>query len=164
MFRKLCHLTVICAVVSLFGCGGGNDFADTVVVSGIVTMDGDPVPDARVTFIATGKGSGRGANGVTDKDGKYQLTTFNTNDGAMPGVYAITITQQDANDSDDSDLSDGEASGAAYEAEMDNAGSDAGMEIESKLPKKYADVATSGLERTVAESGKNEFNFELTAE
>jgi len=72
------------------GCGSSKK---TVRVDGTVTWDGAPVAGATVTFVPTGEG-GKEAIGLTDNSGNFELTTFNSNDGAMPGEYAIIVTKK----------------------------------------------------------------------
>ena len=68
------------------GCGG----ARPVPVQGVVTFDGSPLADAAVRFISQEPG-GRDATGFTDEQGAFQLTTFRQNDGALPGLYKVTV-------------------------------------------------------------------------
>jgi len=35
----------------------------------------------------------RAAGGITDASGKFQLTTLNANDGAMPGKYKVAVSK-----------------------------------------------------------------------
>lgn len=69
------------------GCGGQ---AKLVKVSGVVTLDGAPLPGAAVVFSSI-KG-GRDANGMTDDEGRFELTTFKSKDGALPGEYKVVVT------------------------------------------------------------------------
>lgn len=147
-------------VLATLGCGG-SDFPDPIPVTGTVTINGKPVEGAKVTFLS--QTGGRSASGTTDASGKYSLTTFNTNDGAIPDEYTITIAKYDAADTGEGiDDTEGEM-GSDYDAMMMASASGEG-DIDkkaSKLPAKYADAAESGLSRTVAEGQPNEFNFEL---
>jgi hypothetical protein len=69
----------------------------TVPVAGKVTYKGEPVSGALVTFV-TEDTTGKPANGRTDGEGKYRLTTIvsgsNTQDGAMPGNYVVTVSKK----------------------------------------------------------------------
>jgi hypothetical protein len=67
------------------GCGQ----AKTVKVAGVVTLDGKPLGGATVTF--TPVGDGRPASGRTDTDGSFRLTTFRSDDGALPGEYKVLV-------------------------------------------------------------------------
>src|SRR5262245_34277421 len=76
-------------VVALAGPGCGNR---KVKVSGVVTLDGQPVEGAVVTFIPVDAGKGQNALGTADKEGVFQLTTSKSNDGAFPGEYKVVVT------------------------------------------------------------------------
>ena len=69
------------------GCGGR-----LVKVNGVVTLDGQPIEGAMVTFLPVEAGKGQNAQGSADKDGVFQLTTTKPNDGAFPGEYKVTVT------------------------------------------------------------------------
>jgi hypothetical protein len=72
----------------IVGCGRSGT-APTVTVAGTVTYKGEPVSDANVA--CTPK-SGRPALGKTDAQGKFALSTFSPNDGAVEGEHTVTIT------------------------------------------------------------------------
>jgi hypothetical protein len=61
-----------------------------VPVDGIVLLDGKALDGATVTFLPQGD-HGRPASGWTDSTGAFQLTTFDKNDGAMPGEYRVVV-------------------------------------------------------------------------
>ena len=70
------------------GCGGQGR---PVKVEGVVTLDGHPLPGATVTFAPDPPESGRAASGRTDADGSFRLTTFQSDDGALPGEYKVIV-------------------------------------------------------------------------
>ncbi len=72
-------LTVIC------GCSEG----DMGRVKGQVKLNGDPLPDATVTFQPA---KGRPSIAVTDKNGEYELMYKAGQPGAKVGSYKVTIT------------------------------------------------------------------------
>jgi hypothetical protein len=78
---------LILVAVAAAGCG-----SKLVKVEGTVTLDGQPVQGATVIFFS--ESGGPQANGLTDDDGKFKLTTFNTGDGAIPGSYKVTVSKQ----------------------------------------------------------------------
>ena len=57
-------------------------------VSGAVTSQGRPVPDAIVQFVPT---KGPGAAGRTDTEGRFSLTTLKPGDGAFLGPFRVTV-------------------------------------------------------------------------
>jgi hypothetical protein len=85
-------------VLGLVGCGGGSKkFAP---VSGTVTLNGNPLPDAEVSFqpIAA-EGSieaGIGSNGKTDDKGHFTLKAPTGEDGALVGKHQVRISLFDA--------------------------------------------------------------------
>jgi hypothetical protein len=73
------------------GCGSETGLEGLVEVSGLITYDGKPVEAATVAFVP--EGEGRAASGMTDADGKFQLTTLKPGDGARPGRYKVTVSK-----------------------------------------------------------------------
>lgn len=123
------------ALVALAGCGGTHDAA----VSGVVTLDSEPLPSGVVSFAPQGPGAM--ANGQISPDGKYQLWT-GREEGLAPGSYVVSVI--------------------ATESTGDR-GKGGGPPPMGKLitPAWYQDPATSGLSFTVS-SGKNEIDLKLT--
>lgn len=126
----------------LVGCGG-EEKPQTVLVSGLVTLDGKPLPKGTVTFQSKSKGDGslkRPAIGQIDSSGRVQLSTFEAGDGVIPGSYTVVIT--------------------AFENDPSAEEYAAGAKRKSLIPEKYSNPITSGLEAIVSE-GENEFTFDL---
>jgi hypothetical protein len=84
-------------VVAVFGCGGKDRLVN---VEGVVTLDGQPVDGAIVSFLPDEKG-GRAASGTTARDGSFRLTTYKQDDGALPGDYRVTVTLIPADDEEE---------------------------------------------------------------
>jgi hypothetical protein len=76
---------LLASLVLTAGCSGSG----TVKVKGIVTLDGQPLSGATVTFEPVGQG--HPAGGITAQDGVFRLTTYRTGDGALPGEYRVTV-------------------------------------------------------------------------
>lgn len=72
------------AVLACAGCGAGR----TASVTGTVLHKGRPVPLARVMFSTAGAPV---AIGQTDDSGRYSLSTFRGDDGAVPGAHRVTV-------------------------------------------------------------------------
>ena len=89
MCRRHASWPLVAAAIALAvsGCGGDGK----VSVNGVVTLDGQPIEGAIVTFIPVAKDQGQIAHGTTDKEGAFQLTTTKPNDGAFPGEYKGTV-------------------------------------------------------------------------
>ena len=82
--RTLRGIVLLTGLLALVGCGG-----DYVSVSGVVLLDGEPVHDAAVSFVPE-DGSGEGAGGYTDEQGRFTLTSKQKS-GIRPGKYKVTI-------------------------------------------------------------------------
>jgi hypothetical protein len=146
-------LAPIVGCVLAAGCGGSK-LPPTARVSGKITLSSQPVKGAIVSFMA--EGAARAASGVTDGEGRYQLTTFNPNDGAVLGKHKVKISQPVT----DGPAMSAEKPNAAYGEAMAQAAK--GIVQRGKgVPAKYADEATSGLTAEVTKDGKNEFDFDL---
>ncbi len=136
---SLRYLPIVCLLL-LCGCGGGRGF---VTVSGTVRYNGKPLPGAYVSFSSEDPGI-RASTGTADSSGRYQLTTFQANDGARPGKYRVTVR---------------------YEAEPEGprlAADDINYK-RGKLvtPPKYSDPEKSGLTAEVIAEKDNTFDFDL---
>src|SRR5262245_29088718 len=73
------------------GCGGRDR---PVEVKGLLTLDCVPVENATVRFAPTEGRSTRPSSGITSSDGIFQLTTYSTNDGVLPGHYKVVVFRQ----------------------------------------------------------------------
>lgn len=136
---------VVCLSLVVIGCSGGDtQRPKTVQVSGVVTYAGTPVDQAEVTFVKDG--ISRFPSGTTDSNGKYQLTTFDKNDGAVVGTYSVTVTKI-------------EATGPKTQEDLAK-----GMPMtppKSLVPEKYMDVKTTPLKDIVVKDGRNEIELKL---
>lgn len=73
------------------GCGGPRDgkLPATHPVSGTVMYQGQPLRNVEVRFFP--EGSGNPALGNAGEDGKFLLTTYKRNDGAVAGLHVVTV-------------------------------------------------------------------------
>lgn len=78
----------LASVLLLVGCGGGSDLPELGEVTGVVTLDGQPVSGAQVQFIPQ---SGRPSSGETDASGKYELHYTADVAGAVLGSHTVKI-------------------------------------------------------------------------
>lgn len=85
---------LVAAPLLLAGCSG-NPY-EIAPVSGRITLDGDPVAKAIVSFEPVGEGDklrlGPGSFGVTDAEGRYTLETVDRRSGAVVGEHRVTIS------------------------------------------------------------------------
>src|SRR5262245_36065495 len=84
---------VALVLLSTSACTAKPQFAD---VSGVVKLDGKPMPDARVEFLPDpGKGThGPRASGTTDAEGRFHLVRDDDREGAVVGFHRVLV--QDA--------------------------------------------------------------------
>jgi hypothetical protein len=93
-------------VVTLFITGCGVDYR-TAPVSGRVTLDGQPLAGASVTFQPMAKEGitaqlGMGSYGKTDADGRYSLKLIETDaEGAAVGTHRVQVSLPIENTSSD---------------------------------------------------------------
>ena len=86
ILQRLMAITLICSVA---GCSGS-----AASVSGMVTLDGQPLTTGNVSFHPEGAG-GAPANGQIDAQGRYSLST-GTEAGLAPGNYvAVVVATKD---------------------------------------------------------------------
>ncbi len=88
---KLTLLTTLGALMILFsvaGCGSSAT-ANVGSVGGIVTLDGNPLAGASITFQPQ---QGRPASGGTDEKGFYGLSYSNDQSGAIVGRCEVRIS------------------------------------------------------------------------
>ena len=131
---------MVLGFATLLGCNTGPERPPTVPCEGIVTLDGTPVSEAAVIFIAeTGTYN---ASGVTDKDGKFKLKAFDEKPGAVPGPYKVEITK-------------------TIVKQANTKSGEAGATVEYGLPIKYASMGTSGLAFKLTDKGDTDIKFAL---
>lgn len=80
-------LFIVLACLTL-GCGGGGG-PRLAHVSGTVTLDGEPLSDALVSFYHE---DDRPSHGTTDASGYYELTYMTDRPGAIVGENVVRIT------------------------------------------------------------------------
>jgi hypothetical protein len=128
---------LIVLAVAASGCTR-SDNPKTYPVNGKVTYRGQPVTSGMV--LLTPVESGHAATGNLDKDGSFSLTTFQKDDGAVPGRYQVAVQVFPA-----------EGAGLP------------GAEFGGKsppLPQKYASAASSGLTAEI-KAGENQLDLPL---
>ena len=122
-------------LLALTGCDGAD--SDVAPVEGTLTIDGNPVANARVIFYPS---EGRASGGLTNAKGFYTLSYVARQKGALIGKHRVTVTT------------------AVQEGEEYN-----GEPVEVRkemLPKEYQSSTKTELVRTV-EKGSNTINLDL---
>ncbi len=160
--RRVVHLWFL-LLISQFSLGCGSDAHVITPVKGVVTMNGKPMAGVQVLFKV--KDCPLGASGVTNDQGEFELTTNNTNDGAVVGENHVAIREIPK----EAIVSSGMSAEDMKAGKMIPKGASRDMEKETKklgnsngaVPAKYGDHEKSGLTRTVVRGEKNVFNFDL---
>lgn len=113
-------------------------------VSGLVTLDGEPLTTGVITFNPAA--SGPSAYGAIGSDGRYELKTGATS-GLQPGEYVVTVA----------------ANSAPPEGGEDQRWPGPQRSLPLVTPKKYADRERTPL-RALVRSGQQALDFELLSE
>ena len=136
--RRPMRLLLLATCCVLAGCGGPK----LLPVSGVVTLDGQPVAGAGVMFLPADKGPATG--GTTDATGKFELSTTNRR-GIAPGRYRVTVTKREVSGRGMFDTAEAKPQKTRW-----------------FVPQKYSDTNTSGLEADV-QASNFQFTFPLTS-
>ncbi|QDT54076.1 hypothetical protein Pan44_21030 [Caulifigura coniformis] len=143
-------LLVTLAILVALGCSARDRWQEgrppVVPASGVVLHDGAPLAGANVVFLP--KGGTHTAFGTTDPDGRFQLTTFDSGDGAVAGEYDVTVTHLVIEN--DADPRDPEHLPPLHHAEY------------SLIPEHYYDRAKSGLTASVPAEGTETLEITLS--
>ncbi len=132
MPRRVC-VCLLGALFAIVGCGGDATRPPISTVTGVVTLDGQPLENASVMFQPE---TGRPSSGTTDKEGRYTLEYSPGVPGAAEGKHTVIIRT----------LVPGEDGQPPVSPE--------------KLPARYHDETELEVEVT---SGNNVHNFDLTS-
>ena len=87
---RLGQALLLIVVLPCLGCST-SDRPPLGQVSGTVTLDGQPLPSALVTFVPIA-GPGRTSQAFTDSDGRYSLAYLRDIEGANVGQHVVRIT------------------------------------------------------------------------
>lgn len=130
------------------GCGGEKPGRGTTAdVNGRVTYRGVPLVNGDIKFIPVQAANEvRVAYGTLDDEGRYRLSTYEQNDGAILGDYRIVVEACNQ-------LPVEEARRAAMLG-------GANGQPKSLIPRRYGDPNTSGLTASV-KSGQNTLDIDL---
>jgi len=93
ILNSLLALLFLVTTVNMLGCSDGK--LKTEPVRGIVTLDGEPLEGATVSFTPQNPGEGIASFGQTNAKGEYLLQTLagRVDAGTLPGEYTVTISK-----------------------------------------------------------------------
>lgn len=137
------RVAVIALLVSLVwssvGCGS-SDRLPVIPVKGTVVYKGKPLSNAFVTFHPLNKQDPRlrAISATTNNSGAFELTTYNSHDGAPEGEYAVTV--------------------ARFEVKGGNGSWEPGPNV---LPSKYASPSTTDLKFAINRNDASDKRIEI---
>jgi len=134
-------LWTACVFATVFGgCGGPEPPEQVFPVAGEVFVKGRPADGAVVTFFKVGADLTSGQPSATvQPDGSFKLTSYLPEDGASEGDYQVAISWRET------------VGGSLSDPEL-------GPE---KLPKKYLNPESSGLQVSVSSTANKLPAFEI---
>ena len=161
MHRLICGVLAV-ALIGLAGCPGGTALR-VEPVEGVVTVDGEPVPEASVEFVPVVEGEGYPSIGRTDEQGVYRLTAYGPEGvegphggGTAPGEYYVGVRKTIV----EAPMSAQEAQELGVEYQPLAYGDRPAMEF--IVPQRYNNPRQSGIQVTV-DSGGNTIDIPLTS-
>jgi hypothetical protein len=141
---------VVPGLVLLVGCGGsesGTVIEKVVPAEGTLTYQGRPLAGYQVTLLPTD--GRRPAVGISDAQGHFRLGTNTEGDGAPPGKHPAAIVWIPPRPSGE----------PGQEVIVDNPAQLPKPKV--KIPDKYGDPKTSGLEIEIPPRGTKELKIDL---
>ncbi|UUO06655.1 hypothetical protein M4951_25340 [Blastopirellula sp. J2-11] len=146
MLFDLRSVSGILLVIAAVGCGPSHP--PVLPITGLVTLDDQPLEQGSLIFEAPGQ---RPATGKIKAGAIVEMTTFDHNDGVPLGEHkvAIFVVKEDY----------------AY-VTPENPGVSSGssnMQVTSLIPQRYNDPTTSGFTASVTSEGENHFEFALNS-
>ena len=166
-FLFVCVLVAMCFAA---GCGPKGKGLKTEYVEGIITLNGAPLEGASVQFspadaFSTNPAPGQPemANGLTDKSGKYTLSSINgdVGKGAVAGEYRVLVTKIKATTAE-LDESGKPVDGKGFG--RDAAGNAITTIQEDLIPVIYRDRKKSPLSYTVVPGKNLKVDFDLKSD
>jgi hypothetical protein len=155
---------LLVALAAGAGCGGGK--SKPVKVEGTLTLDGKPLPGAAISFVPAAM-EGRPATGRSEVDGGFRLTTFATDDGALPGEYKVIVTVSEGvtqhPGGNPMDLSDKDKMAFFMKMSPQHRAKEESKKSKSSVPEVYTDVARTPLKQIVPAEGKVNLELRSTA-
>ena len=167
---RLSAWSIAIAVLASVGCGGAKAPAvQTEMVEGLVTLDGQPVPGATITFVPVQPGAGASATGMTDSEGKYHLTAVGAGIGAQPGAgtlpgeYSVGVMKVNLPDiPTEQDLQADLGTPGTPSKSVGSGERPKDVQVTHVVPQKFNDPLKSGIKVTV-KPGANDIPIPLVS-
>ena len=89
-----CRIVLVSLLTAAqFGCGE-KPSAPSAEVTGVVTLDGAPLPDAEVQLVPKNADAALGVHvGKTDAAGRFRITRDAPNNPVKPGTYSVLVSK-----------------------------------------------------------------------
>jgi len=158
------HMQWLCGVafLAVCGCGAGVEGRpDLVPVTGTVMYGGNPLAGATVSFWT--EKAPRPATGITNAEGKFSLSMFDPNDGAMAGENVITVSKAAAvaaTSAEDMDAMLNDPTKMTMLMQDQNDPNKKSEDAKPEVPVQYGERTTTPLKETVKADG-NDFLLQL---
>jgi hypothetical protein len=150
---------VLCLGLLVAGCSGApGDRPELAPVSGTVVYNNKPIEGAEVSFWA--EGAPRPAKGLTDAEGKFTLSMFDFNDGAVPGPNKVTVSKVEVAAAPAMDSTSTLDDPSALVNQMQQATK--AKPPANEIPKKYNAQGSTPITETVTAGEDNTFVIQLT--
>jgi hypothetical protein len=97
MFARIARsITVLAAAAIVLFCGCAKGPPPVVAVSGVLLLDGKPLPQAKIEFVPdlAGHGAETTSSAFTDDQGRFTLAnSFTQQPGAMVGKHRVLVSE-----------------------------------------------------------------------
>ena len=152
MTKTILGIAVLCVTLFAMGCGSGK--LKTEEVTGTITYDGKPLPNATINFTPAEGSAGVPGFGSTDENGVYRLQALQgeADAGTVPGKYLVSVIATEM-------VPTGKKI-TTYD-DVGNIIKVDETKPKTLIPARYSDVQKSELTATV-EAGGGVFDFNLT--
>lgn len=91
--RPVLYVALLTASWQFSGCNRG-DGLERAPITGLLTVQGQPLPGALVQFIPSEGTPGQGAIGISDEQGKFTVISSRQQDeGVPPGEYSVRVSR-----------------------------------------------------------------------
>lgn len=149
------HLVFALGLLSLgAGCGSG-DRVEVHPTKGVVLFRGEPMMGGgAISFVPLDHQEGKAAGGIIDKEGKFTMSTYDSDDGSMAGNFRVIVVQSTVEEIET--VGDTDAEGA------EDTSTKFTVPESKRIPFTYADPANSPLKVEVTADGQNELTLELS--
>ena len=141
----LTFVTLVTLFLFQVGCGPGGDQPELGTVTGTITLDGQPLGGVAVVFQPD---SGRPARGMTDANGKYELTYIRQTKGTKVGPNRVEIAPSEEGEVEEAESGEEESQDAAAKPKSGKRAVPARYNVKSEL-------------KVDVKSGANTFDFPL---